>query len=49
MNTKDAIKQRFVDLNLVSFHETMGICFGRPPAEPAVQFKEVQGRVERHL
>src|SRR3989338_436926 len=29
VNTADAIKQRHVDLNIVSIHEMLGVCFGR--------------------
>ena len=29
--TAEAIKQRYVDLNQVSFHENLGVCFGRKP------------------
>lgn len=29
--TKEAIKQRFVDENMVAFYENMGVCFGRKP------------------
>jgi len=49
METKEAIKQRHVDLDLVPFYETMGLCFGRKRVEPKPTFKKVQGKVERHL
>jgi len=49
MPTKEAIEQRYVDLDLVAFHETLGICFGRPAAELAVNLQEVHGKVDRHL
>jgi 6-phosphofructokinase 1 len=29
MNSKDAIKQRYVDLSEISLYESLGICFGR--------------------
>lgn len=31
MDTRKAIEQRLVDMNMVSFYENMGICFGRKP------------------
>ncbi|MDP8266737.1 MAG: 6-phosphofructokinase [Candidatus Aceula meridiana] len=49
MATKEAIKQRHVDLDLVPFYETMGLCFGRKRVEPKPTFKEIKGKVERHL
>lgn len=49
MNTPDAIKQRFVDLNLVSFHESLGVCFGRKPVKINPQFEKVSGPIGRHL
>ena len=38
METSDAIKQRQVDLDLVRFHENLGICFGRPVEEAKMKF-----------
>ncbi len=49
VKTVDAIKQRHVDLDLVSFHERLGVCFGRVPHEISLQFTEVQAPVQRHL
>ncbi len=49
MNTADAIKQRYVDLNLVSLYETLGVCFGRPPVKTSFHFEKINGPVERHL
>lgn len=49
VKTVDAIKQRHVDLDLVSFHERLGVCFGRVPHEIGLQFAEVQVPVQRHL
>jgi 6-phosphofructokinase 1 len=49
MNTADAIKQRHVDLNLVAFHESLGVCFGRAPQKIQPNFKKIDGGVERHL
>ena len=39
MNTADAIKQRHVDPALITYHEQMGICFGRRPANMKMEFK----------
>ncbi len=47
--TKEAIKQRHVDLDQVAFHERMGTCFGRKGAEIHPEFEEVKGPIERHL
>ena len=49
MTTKDAIKQRHVDLNQVSIYEHMGTCFGRPTGKIVSKFEQVTGTVERHL
>ncbi|MCR4338020.1 MAG: 6-phosphofructokinase [Candidatus Omnitrophica bacterium] len=49
MNIQEAIKQRHVDLNLVAFHEQLGVCFGREAAALKPQFKKIEGEVERHL
>jgi len=49
IDTKEAIKQRFVDLDQIVFHENLGVCFGRKshPVEPV--FDKVTGFIERHL
>ena len=49
MKTADAIKQRHVNLNLVAYHEQLGTCFGRPPADAVYTNKEITGKVVRHL
>lgn len=49
METAEAIKQRHVDLNLVSFYEDLGVCFGRKPAKTDVKFERISPPVERHL
>lgn len=49
MDTKKAIEQRHVDLDLVNLYETMGICFGRTRVEAKPIFIKVEGRIERHL
>jgi 6-phosphofructokinase 1 len=49
MDTKEAIKQRHVDLNQVAIYEAMGTCFGRAPGKAASQFEKISGTVERHL
>jgi len=45
--TAEAIKQRFVDLNIVSFYENMGVCFGREKVDYKPQFRAVTGQVSR--
>lgn len=49
IKTEDAIKQRHVDLDLVSYHERLGICFGRTPHKIDLQFLEAQLPIQRHL
>jgi 6-phosphofructokinase 1 len=49
MPTRDAIKQRTVDLNIVSLFEQQGICFGREPVPYEPDFVETPPPVERHL
>jgi 6-phosphofructokinase 1 len=49
MDTKEAIKQRHVDLDQVAVHENMGTCFGRDVAELKPKFEKVTGKVTRHL
>jgi 6-phosphofructokinase 1 len=49
METKEAIKQRHVDLDLVPLHETMGICFGRVRQDVNPVFAKVKAPIERHL
>ncbi len=49
MNTSDAIKQRHVDPSLIAYHEQLGVCFGRKPAVSPVEFKKVEGTIERPL
>lgn len=49
MNTADAIKQRFVEPALIAYHEQLGMCFGRKPVIVNVDFKKVEGKIERPL
>ena len=49
METKEAIKQRHVDLNLVPLHETLGICFGRPRQHLDPVFEKAKAPIDRHL
>lgn len=49
INTKDAIKQRHVDVEQVAFHEQQGVCFGRKPIEYMPNFVETKGKVERYM
>ena len=49
MATKEAIKQRHVDLDLIPLHETMGICFGRERQSLSPVFEKVVAPIERHL
>ncbi len=49
MQTAEAIKQRHVDLNIITFHENLGVCFGRKPAKLSLELEKVEGYIERHL
>jgi 6-phosphofructokinase 1 len=50
MPTKRAIRQRYVNLDMVAFYEQMDICFGRGPERYNPVFRENRGdRVERFL
>lgn len=49
MNAEEAIKQRYVDLDQVSLHEQMGICFGRERQKFSPEFKELKGTPERYM
>ncbi len=49
MNTADAIKQRYVEPALIAYHEQLGLCFGRKPQAVNVDFKKVEGKIERPL
>ena len=47
MPTSEAIAQRFVGLETVSFYEQMDVCFGRYRQPYVAQLEEVHGAVER--
>ena len=49
MNTADAIKQRHVDPDLITYHENLGTCFGRPSQKLVLKAKEIKGKPCRHL
>lgn len=49
MKTPAAIRQRLVDLNLVSLYEQLGFCFGRRPQAFAAAFAELDKAPERFL
>ncbi len=49
METKEAIKQRFVDTNQVAIYEAQGVCFGRVPGKINSQTEKLSGSIERHL
>ncbi|MEW5895414.1 MAG: 6-phosphofructokinase [Candidatus Omnitrophota bacterium] len=49
METARAIQQRHVDPDTIALHEQLGLCFGRKPVAFAPVFKQVEGKVERHL
>ena len=47
MPTADAIAQRYVGLETVSFYEQMDVCFGRPRQKYQAVLEEAHGAVER--
>lgn len=47
MITKDAIVQRHVDLNVVAFHENLGVCFGRTPKPSSPKSEKLTQQPER--
>ncbi|MDP8213276.1 MAG: 6-phosphofructokinase [Candidatus Zapsychrus exili] len=50
IDTRKAIEQRHVGLELISFHEHLGINFGRTPKQGyAPEFEEKKGKVDRYL
>lgn len=49
VETQKAIQQRHVDLNLVAFHESLGVCFGRKTTQAQVKFEKVEVPIDRHL
>jgi len=49
MKSADAIKQRHVDLNMVAFHEHLGVCFGRTPEKTTFKSEEKTGYIERAM
>lgn len=51
MDTQEAIEQRNVDLNMVAFYESLGVCFGRKPVDilSSLKFEKVSVPIERHL
>ncbi|MBN1857872.1 6-phosphofructokinase [Candidatus Bipolaricaulota bacterium] len=49
MDTAAAIRPRNVDPALVSFHENLGVCFGRVPENIAPTFVKLDSPPNRHL
>lgn len=47
--TEEAIKQRYVDLDEIAFHEALGVCFGRKPVEYKPQFVQHTGKIHRYM
>jgi len=47
--TKEAIVQRYVDLNEISFYEQMDVCFGRKPSPYVPTYEKAQGQIERFM
>ena len=49
IDTADAIKQRHVNPAQITYHEQLGICFGRNPSPLTVKLKKIEGTIERAL
>lgn len=47
--TDEAIKQRYVNTDDVSYYEALGVCFGRKPAEFKPNFIEHKGEIHRYM
>ncbi len=47
--TTEAIRQRYVDLQEISFYESLGICFGREPVKYEPKFKKHEGLIHRYM
>ncbi len=45
--TKEVIKQRYVDLETVSFYEHLGVCFGRKPVDQELKYEKKMGPIAR--
>ncbi|MDR1377930.1 MAG: 6-phosphofructokinase [Synergistaceae bacterium] len=49
ISTKEAIEQRFVDENKVTYHEQMDICFGRKPHKYVPVIEKCERPIKRFL
>ena len=49
MDTKEAIKQRHVDVELASYHEDLGVCFGREKVKANMEFVKITEAPDRHM
>ncbi len=49
LETVEAIKQRHVDLNVVTLHEQLGTCFGRTPKDVPLSPVKKESVAERYL
>jgi 6-phosphofructokinase 1 len=47
--TTEAIKQRYVNLEEISFYESLGVCFGRNPGEYHTEFRKQEGLIHRYM
>jgi len=48
IDTKEAIKQRLVNIDQVAIYEAMGTCFGRAPEKVKVKTEKLAQAMERH-
>ena len=49
VKTPDAIKQRYVDSDMISFYETLGVCFGRAPEKSDLKSEKIDIHVQRMM
>jgi len=49
MDAEKAIKQRYVDLKQVRFHEQLGVCFGRKVEAYKAELKKMETSPERYM
>jgi len=49
VDARKAIEQRHVSAEMISFHEHLGVCFGRKDADIFPEYEEKKGTIQRYL
>ena len=47
--TREAIKQRYVDIDEIAFYESLGVCFGREEVDYHPKFVQHEGLIHRYM